>query len=887
MQVSFVTHPGGVKTVTTIPNATVTQQFILDDVMVLALPSLVTSTPFVEMATPDDPCPDEMQATLVGFGKAGAQPLSCGLVVFEDRTFAASNDWTFDAIPNYYKNAWNLTGYHGGLQGDSGGALLHGGRLCGVHVRHEGFATCTPLGAINTLSIAVAVQGLGPSLKASSAGVSAEQAVIYTDPQTGETQPIGTCPASYFGLAGADPSLKDVDTDGDGMPDLCDTCPELKNSEQFTEIEQDTDGDEIPDKCDACPTVGTPSPDGIAQRLATLFPQADTDNDGVGDLCDWCTGSGSTDKVYSQRLHDCNFEAELGLYYPGATEAPVVPLGPTYENALAKYHQAFKIGTCESAPCPQVVRGEGAWPPGQETQLVCIPPVPGDTCHWSVRNGVDHQPQPSPSTQSQSAITHAKWCNCPFADVTTLAGRVACQQIGCVGNNTTFDDPQWLDIHAAYFGPGQTVDWSAQPIARYHQLFDGATHPRTFWNYRALGSPYVLDKTGGLFVEGVGESVYAYVNGVLWNDTREGFGIPPGSAPEHVLQDRGSEFESGRAEVVNAVKHSLQVPVDPGWDLWYPCKDCPFGVGNLLIDPTLVVDGSIAPVVSAPTSTHIEAVLSSEAITELVATRAPGSNVRFIAAAEPLGVLDGPDGSLPAMRGAFVDLSTGAPTAALESISLFGTVRYQSRGLAIDPPDDPGVVHPDEALVLSAGRHEIFRFGGLINGAVPDRAWVYRMTYRRWIPTMLNDGGRPGRVIAATYRLTDARVYSVDRGGNGQSLYLRRWLPGTHAFEMLAKWPAAWSALDRYWLVTSEAGDLVLVGAGGAFSTIVRLEIDEASNSIKCSGIKKPKSTVVDRPFASPTGIALTVDSPKGPRQQIVHYADLGAVPGGWCPKKP
>jgi hypothetical protein len=61
---------------------------------------------------------------------------------------------------------------------------------------------------------------------------------------------------------------EDVDSDGDGFADGCDTCPGVADPEQ-----QDTDGDFIGDACDVCPDV--PDPD-----------QADLDRDGLGDACD-------------------------------------------------------------------------------------------------------------------------------------------------------------------------------------------------------------------------------------------------------------------------------------------------------------------------------------------------------------------------------------------------------------------------------------------------------------------------------------------------------------------------------------------------------------------------------------------------------------------------
>ena len=73
------------------------------------------------------------------------------------------------------------------------------------------------------------------------------------------------------------------DTDGDGVPDMCDNCPANANPDQVDTdgdgvgdaCETDIDNDGVPNAADNCPTI--PNPD-----------QVDGDLDGVGDACDNC-----------------------------------------------------------------------------------------------------------------------------------------------------------------------------------------------------------------------------------------------------------------------------------------------------------------------------------------------------------------------------------------------------------------------------------------------------------------------------------------------------------------------------------------------------------------------------------------------------------------------
>jgi len=72
-----------------------------------------------------------------------------------------------------------------------------------------------------------------------------------------------------------------VDTDGDGVTDTTDNCPDVANANQRDTdadgegdaCDGDDDADQVPDEDDNCPLIANPS-------------QLDTDGDRLGDACD-------------------------------------------------------------------------------------------------------------------------------------------------------------------------------------------------------------------------------------------------------------------------------------------------------------------------------------------------------------------------------------------------------------------------------------------------------------------------------------------------------------------------------------------------------------------------------------------------------------------------
>ncbi|HZP43179.1 MAG TPA: thrombospondin type 3 repeat-containing protein [Candidatus Binatia bacterium] len=96
------------------------------------------------------------------------------------------------------------------------------------------------------------------------------------------TAPEGSPDLNHNGLADVCETQVVADTDGDGVPDEIDDCPNAANPDQA-----DADHDGVGDACDAPDGDGDGMPDAIDNCPAAFNPdQADANHNGVGDACE-------------------------------------------------------------------------------------------------------------------------------------------------------------------------------------------------------------------------------------------------------------------------------------------------------------------------------------------------------------------------------------------------------------------------------------------------------------------------------------------------------------------------------------------------------------------------------------------------------------------------
>ena len=143
------------------------------------------------------------------------------------------------------------------------------------------------------------------------------------------------------------PAIERRDSDGDGIPDSLDGCPDVKGLVQFNGC-PDTDGDGIPDKDDKCPDHK-----GLSKYNGCQIP--DTDNDGVNDEEDKCPSVAGVARYQGCPIPDAdsdgvNDEEDKCSSLPGIREnqgCPVVKEEVVKKINVAAKHIFFATGSAK------------------------------------------------------------------------------------------------------------------------------------------------------------------------------------------------------------------------------------------------------------------------------------------------------------------------------------------------------------------------------------------------------------------------------------------------------------------------------------------------------------------------------------------------------------
>jgi cytosine/adenosine deaminase-related metal-dependent hydrolase len=173
------------------------------------------------------------------------------------------------------------------------------------------------------------------------------------------------------------------DADGDGIGDSCDPCPFQKGTSCAAAKTGDLDGDGVPDASDKCPLVAD--------------DQADGDGDGIGDACDPCPGDPDTTCATIHALRDWSDPTHrptglVTLHDVTVTAVSATAQGLWVEEAGTGYAGIFVyFGT---TALPAALPGQGVDVSGTYVEFTGESEIANPTVTVVDPNGNEMAPQP-------------------------------------------------------------------------------------------------------------------------------------------------------------------------------------------------------------------------------------------------------------------------------------------------------------------------------------------------------------------------------------------------------------------------------------------------------------------------------------------------------------
>ncbi len=665
------------------------------------------------------------------------------------------------------------------------------------------------------------------------------------------------------------------DSDGDGIPDVCDNCPSSAN-------QTDSDGDLIPDDCDPCPC-----------DPAWIEGNDDPDDDKVCNHCDptlsaFCgihcqtaiLDNCPTNKNPEQK--NCNHDAEI------AREAEV--LGDA----------------CDPVPCP---KGEPEFTSStvwSHHGLIST----GVTTHRLERFEIT-KVRPRDTTHNGyptfGTITNAadyRYCN-----------RILSPTINCSDNTDAIvsDDLLRTGLTAATENanhPWRRVKMAGLSLnardfsddARGYDFCSGEgiknlpptcteSYPRT-WDYPSDFArwEWATPLPGLPTTAPIGR---------FWFHTESPLGT---SDPQIGVHERiaGGPAESLTNHYVPILPERVVVSNWAGATPWHPylwvlhCPQCE-GVAKPwahLIDEIFL----IAPI-DPQLQNRFGALTHEGAFEDVTDSLGPSlidrladPTVRWLTPVEPHALVG---------RGVTFPLALGI---AADGTSVVDAVRSDGRRLLgngdrpIDVVDwraessslpDLPFPEPREGFVgvMSRMVGGFFLVGGQQpgGGTLRQDVWFHNLSSGQWLRVPISvDEYAPQRVLAATYAFGDEHLWVLDevRSGKVWKRRLVRIRPSNGAVHIVGEWTSA-RLFDRHWLRVDADGAVLLAASSSKLTKHVLVRLVSEDGQVRVDGLHAGNWDLMVEPGVDSRGITLVKRShpTKGPRVERVDHV---RAPGAW-----
>jgi len=702
-----------------------------------------------------------------------------------------------------------------------------------------------------------------------------------------------------------------VDSDGDGVPDVCDSCPNDPRVWRADAI--DSDGDGIPDACDDFPCspddpgdLADPDKDGIP---SSCDPNAvDKQGRAAGFCRDWCARHpvDNCPSKYNRDQANCNADAEKVVR--------AVPMGDI----------------CDPVPCPDgeplwkrlgVIEGDDIYAP----PTLNSPGLSVSTVHVGLDRFIVEKLWNAPMPMFHPDALADRMLDVAYRYCHPVLNRVWCNDDAVISDyflhapeSEESSRSFWHIVHAGHDAPQPTGPMAPglpndpAEVARNYGCTDTGPMPACLnptvpnyevrWDYKHDFAKWAARWEDGPKLY-VGQSGWSQDGGRFWfhvdttvGMTHDEYPIRPMLDPNEVAHGLANHYTyttpEYRYQVVRTTPPLLSlIPRNP-YDFTIPCFECarkgldiqrpPFAVNPR----EMVVLASVQTVAGRFTgfvSPEGEIWTGDNLLSEAVVASLSDPSLRWLSPVEA-DPLAGRGVGNPAMVAVSAD---GTSIARSLEISANGFVLSGVDG----PPDGTGgQSNADQTVAPRSGFASIYvRSMGLVflvggqDPSVPssegpvvaiDVATGDRMPQRL-------SGYTPGNVVAATYSVQDRSLWVIEEvRKNSQQLWVqmvRLAVPGGSA-QVFGPWPRL-KHHDKLWLATDLEGGIVLVASSQKLAQYSVQGVREQGGKLKSDWIHRGnKATLGGGPILDSSGLRLMLST--GEIVRVMGFDSLVASGG-------